>query len=213
MYGDGYAPASLHTIIGVVSTGYLGEVEVPAIHVLREEEDETVEGEGEGLIDHLATAFTPPDRVAGELLLLALISAPTSRPPGLPPMGTLSVNFVGAGAKFTTVVEQLMPAVVRLPLKQVLQERFAPSSNGQDLEAGRLQLAPGTVLVVEDELREGMLPGRAAGNLKDLGEVMTEQKLRYDYPYHPGLRMECALRVVVLSEENTLLPVSRSRSG
>jgi hypothetical protein len=170
------------------------------------------ENDRDQVVDYLSTAFTPPDRIAGELLLLALLSAPTSRPTGLPPLGTITLNFIQPGPSFMRVIQSVMPRVVDIAMDMsVLHDtRFAPCSDGSELQAGKLQLAPGTVVVVREELGEGgVLEGRALKNLQDLGHVISDQTLRYDYPYMEDLKIDCALRVIVCSEGKSILPVCR----
>nr|XP_019043990.1 hypothetical protein I302_07270 [Kwoniella bestiolae CBS 10118]OCF22920.1 hypothetical protein I302_07270 [Kwoniella bestiolae CBS 10118] len=220
-----FKPASTHHFLGILSSSPLPSNEpenaemVPTIHVLRrveEAEAEPVEDVREELVNYLATAFTPPDRVAGEYLLLLLLSSPTSRPTSMTPLGTLSVNFKRkdelATARFGEVVGAVTPRVVPIPLSVSLlhSHPFFPSStDSSSLDAGLLQLSEGTVLVVEEDAMGsgGQLNEKAVKNLKALAECMTEQRLRYEYPYMEGLKMDCATRVVVLSQGKSLLPV------
>jgi hypothetical protein len=211
----------VHTFIGILSSAVLPgdeDVVVPTIHVMKEVDQESEEppreifpGVREALVDYLATAFTPTDRVAAEFLLLLLLSSPTARPIGLPPVGTLSINFTGNTD--TSVIRAITPRVVELPLSIELLHNsdFAPVSEDTSLRAGRLQLAPGTVLVVTEENMGvgGKLEEKAFKNVQTLAEVTSSQTLRYEYPYMDGLKMECALRVLVLSETKSLLPVGR----
>ncbi|WVW86315.1 hypothetical protein I302_108357 [Kwoniella bestiolae CBS 10118] len=219
-----FKPASTHHFLGILSSSPLPSNEpenaemVPTIHVLRrveEAEAEPVEDVREELVNYLATAFTPPDRVAGEYLLLLLLSSPTSRPTSMTPLGTLSVNFKRkdelATARFGEVVGAVTPRVVPIPLSVSLlhSHPFFPSStDSSSLDAGLLQLSEGTVLVVEEDAMGsgGQLNEKAVKNLKALAECMTEQRLRYEYPYMEGLKMDCATRVVVLSQGKSLLP-------
>ena len=87
---------------------------------------------------------------------------------------------------------------------------FSPKSTDASLESGLLQLAPGTVLVVgEDEMGQGgQLQEKAVKNLRALVETTKDQTVRYEYPYMDGLKMECNIRVIVLSEGKSLVPVS-----
>lgn len=78
------------------------------------------------------------------------------------------------------------------------------------LNAGLLQLGDGTVLVVEEDAMGdgGALSEKALDNLKALVNCVKDQKVKYDYPYMDGLKMDCAVRVAVLSQGKSLLPVS-----
>nr|XP_018261035.1 uncharacterized protein I303_06752 [Kwoniella dejecticola CBS 10117]OBR83193.1 hypothetical protein I303_06752 [Kwoniella dejecticola CBS 10117] len=223
-----FKPASTHQFVGILSSAPLPTHEpesaelVPTLHVLKivkivEDTIEEDEGDArEELVEYLASAFSPPDRLAGEFLLLSLISSPTTRPTAMSPLGTLSVNFrrkdEKVTANFSEIVKSVAPRVVDLPLSIELlhSHPFSPSStDSSSLDAGLLQLSEGTVLVVEEDAMGGggQLNEKAVKNLKALAECMTEQRVRYEYPYMEGLKMDCAIRVVVLSQGKTLLPV------
>ena len=172
------------------------------------------------LIDYLATAFNPPDPFAAEYLLLLLISNASARPASLRPLGTLAVNFLrsassGSTSDFTSIISSVTPLVVPLPLSISLlhSANFSPVSNEfSSLDAGLLQLGAGTVLIVEeDEMKEGgQLGEKAVKNLRALVDCTSQQNVRYEYPYMEGLKMDCDVKVAVLSEGNSLLPVSGS---
>ncbi|WWC91856.1 uncharacterized protein L201_006803 [Kwoniella dendrophila CBS 6074] len=218
-------PASTHHFIGILSTAPLPSNEpesaevVPTIHVMKivdEANDHAIEPDRNDLVDFLAGAFSPPDRTAGELLLLLLISSPASRPVAMSPLGTLSINFrrkdETATANFANVIGEVTPRVVNLPLSIDLlhSHPFLPSStDSSSLDAGLLQLSEGTVLIVEEDAMGsgGKLEEKAVKNLKALAECMVEQRVRYEYPYMDGLKMDCAIRVSVLSQGKSLLPV------
>lgn len=229
-----FRPASAVEVIGIVSaaplpapfvgedgTGEGDEVLVPAIHVLlqptpafpAEPSPTDVTGTRAALVTHLATAFEPADPVAAELLLLALIAHPTSRPGGLP-LGTLALNLIrpatGATGALLPTLQELLPAVVPLDLTLPLlhSAAFRPSSDGTTLTPGTLQLAPDTLLLVdEDGLGTGgALAEKALRNVQALNDAIADQSLRYDYPYTDGVRIETALRAVLTSEGKSLLP-------
>ncbi|WWC72147.1 uncharacterized protein I206_106107 [Kwoniella pini CBS 10737] len=226
VYDDvAFRPSSTHHFIGILSSSPLPSNEpeatevVPTLHVLKiidEEIEETVEDVREEIVDYLASAFSPPDRLAGEYLLLLLLSSPTARPAAMTPLGTLAINFrrkdESATANFNQIVQSIAPRVVPLPLSiQMLHSHpFLPSStDSSSLDAGLLQLSEGTVLVVEEDAMGsgGQLNEKAVKNLKALAECITEQRVRYEYPYMEGLKMDSAIKVVVLSQGKTLLPV------
>jgi len=174
----------------------------------------------DAIIGYLSTVFDPPDRLAGAALLLLLISSPSNRPPLLQPLGTLAVNFLhdsrtstASTARFHNVLCSVAPLVVPIALSLPLLHSscFHPSSSdSSSLDAGLLQLASGTVLVVEEDPMGvgGELQGKAVKNLQTLSQCIKQQTLLYEYPYMEGLKMECSLRVVVLSEGRSFLPVS-----
>jgi len=234
IYDEGvtFKPATVHTLIGVLSSAPLpsaiqtsdedSETLVPAIHVLKFVEDApsatatTNNDLTSEIIDYLSTAFSPPDRLAGELLFLSLISSPSVRPTSLPPLGTLSLNLLRKNSKITSnlthILSSLTPRLVYQPLSLPLlhSASFSPKSTDASLESGLLQLAPGTVLLVgEDEMGQGgQLQEKAVKNLRALVETTKDQTVRYEYPYMDGLKMECNIRVIVLSEGKSLVPVN-----
>jgi hypothetical protein len=198
------------------------EILVPAIHVLKIVEDVPSATAPTGndltseIIDYLSSAFSPPDRLAGELLLLSLISSPSVRPTSLPPLGTLSLNLLRKNSEITSNLSQVLssitPRLVYQPLSLPLlhSASFSPKSTDASLESGLLQLSPGTVLLVgEDEMGQGgQLQEKAVKNLRALVETTKDQMVRYEYPYMDGLKMECNIRVIVLSEGKSLVPVT-----
>lgn len=174
------------------------------------------------LLQYLSKAFAPPDEVAATVLLLLLISLPAVRPMALPPLGTLSVGFQGisSGSKATLIkiLSSVWPTVIRLPLSIdfLHQRKFAPtSSDSSSLDAGVLQLADDTVLVIEEDAmgQGGQLNETAVKNLQCLSNCITKQTLRYDYPYMDSLELDCSLKTIVLSEAKSLLPVSSLLAG
>ncbi|KAL1405122.1 hypothetical protein Q8F55_008745 [Vanrija albida] len=235
VYDDvSFRPASAYDVVGIVSaapvpTPYSGDEDAeaplaPAIHVLSTPvqayppppgptpvADDSVRSR---LVAYLASAFSPPDETAGELLLLTLIASPASRPVGLAPLGTLAVNLLRQpvpSAALHTILASLAPTFIALKLTlELLHARaFRPaSSDGTSLAPGLLQLAPGTVLAVDESgLGEGgQLRELAVKNVQALGEAIEQQVVRYEYPFMDGLKMETAVRAVIESEGKSLLP-------
>jgi hypothetical protein len=224
-----FRPASAYDVVGIVSTAPLpspfaeGEESedelVPAIHVLvpptpafpPSPAPVDVEAVRAELVSHLAHVFSPPDAVAAEVLLLSLLAYPASRPGGMP-LGTLSLNLIRPASKsdLASVLGSITPAVVPLVLTIPLlhSATFRPSSDGSSLSPGLLQLASGTVLAIdEDGLGAGgTLQEKALRNIQSLSDAISDQSLRYDYPYTDGVRIECAVRSVITSEGKSLLP-------
>jgi hypothetical protein len=226
-----FKPASVHTFVGILSMAALPSaiqaseddpILVPAIHVVKilDQPLATAQRDStdihEDVISYLSNAFNPPDRLAAELLFLSLLSSPSVRPTSLPPLGTLSLNFLRKNGKITSnlekVVSSISPRVVYQPLSLPLlhSHPFSPASVESTLDSGLLQLAPGTVLLVgEDEMGQGgQLQEKAVKNIRGLMECVKDQTVRYEYPYMDGLKMECSIRVIVLSEGKSLVPVS-----
>lgn len=189
----------------------------------------------EEVIDYLASLLphsqpSELDRTAAEVLLLALISRVTSKAPGSVPLGTLTLDLLlprgptsDDGVAFRRLVEgiqRVMPLVVdvELSLQLLSQHAFYPvsshvaasASTGDSLQAGLLQLAPGTaVFVNEDTLQGGNLQDKGVKNLKALADTVRTQKLRYEFPYvSEEFGMETDLAFVVMGQGKSLLPVS-----
>lgn len=218
-----YRPASVLDVIGIVSQGMLPSFDdgdaplVPAVHVLNatvldapHAATPTDAAARQSLVEHLSRAFDPPDATAGELLLLSLLARPDVRQ-GVA-LGQLNLNVIRPknGSSLNAHLAPLTPALVNLPLSLDLLHRapFRPKSDGALLSPGLLQLAPGTLLLVdEDALGEGELQERAVRNLQALSELLAEQNLTYEYPYSSGVRIPTSIRALVESEGRSLLPV------
>ncbi|KAJ9121232.1 hypothetical protein QFC24_004907 [Naganishia onofrii] len=188
----------------------------------------------EEVIDYLARLLprgesSQLDRTAAEVLLLALISRVTSKAPGSVPLGTLTLDLLlprgstsDEGAAFRRLVagiQRVMPLVVDVELSLQLLSRHpfypisshvaASASTGDSLQAGLLQLAPGTVVLInEDTLEGGDLQDRGVRNVKALADTVRTQKLRYEFPYvSEEFGMETDLAFVVMGQGKSLLPV------
>lgn len=225
------SPASVYDVVGLVSVAgmpspYTGDEEeevtlVPTIHVLETPQiyepstkpQASTSSIRTDLVQYLATAFNPPDETAGELLLLALLARPAARPTALPPLGTLNLNLVRPKASsqaLEAILSSVTPHTLSLPLTLPMLHNtpFRPAANGDSLTPGLLQLAPGTLLTInEDGLGDGgALAQNALKNLQSLTEALDLQTVQYEYPYMDSLRIECALRAVITSEGKSLLP-------
>ena len=194
-------------------------VSAPAIHVLAGPyastptvsisaggTDEDVEGARSEVVRYL-TGILDGDDLAAEYLLLTLLSRPAVRPPSLPPLGTLSLNFISppSPSNLLPALRQIVPAVVDVPLTipYLHETAFIPSApTSTSLNAGLLQLAPDTMLIIDETNigDGGKLEERAVKNLQAVQQCLNEQKVGYAYPYVPELKMECAVRGLVLSE-------------
>ncbi|BEJ15155.1 hypothetical protein CspHIS471_0409220 [Cutaneotrichosporon sp. HIS471] len=231
------SPASAYDVVGLVSAApmptSLDDDEpalAPAIHALTltpigNAPRPSSSAARAALLAYLASAFSPPDEHAAELLLLTLLASPAVRPAGHAPLGTFALNLVRPRPSFDPLhsrLATLAPAAVHIPLTLPLlhAERFRPKSDGASLAPGMLQLAPGTLLLVdEDGLGAGgALSEVALRNLQALRDAVEHQAVNYEYPYMDGVRIECALRAVVSGEGKSLLrcdallPVSLTES-
>jgi len=74
------------------------------------------------------------------------------------------------------------------------------------LVAGLLQLSAGTRLIVDESaMTTGQLGPKGVNNLKALGNLITLQKVEYDFTYHT-LDRDADISVLVLSEGRSWLP-------
>jgi len=73
---------------------------------------------------------------------------------------------------------------VQLSLETLNNDRFVPESDGGDLSSGYLQVPAGSVmLLAETGLQEGTIVERGTRSLRDIQDVMSNQNLRYTFPY------------------------------
>jgi hypothetical protein len=86
--------------------------------------------------------------------------------------------------------------------------QFAPKSHADEggLQAGRLQLVDGTLLLVdENTMQEGQLKDNGIENIKTLSSLLTSKKLPYKFPYN-DLEMDTDVNCVILSHGKSFLP-------
>ncbi|NXS09911.1 MCMBP protein, partial [Neodrepanis coruscans] len=155
------------------------------------------------------------DSLAAEYLILHLISTVYARRDVLP-LGKFTVNLSGCprNSIFTEhiyhIIQQLVPASFRLQMSinNMNHWRFIPHKDytANRLVSGLLQLASNTSLVIDEtQLEQGQLDTAGVHNVTALGNLITWQKVDYDFNYH---RMEfpCNINVLITSEGRSLLP-------
>lgn len=148
------------------------------------------------ILKHL-TAILEGDADAAEWLLLSLIASIHTRKSPFA-LGHLSLRLLlGPGnsakvpASLQIFLEDVLPTVVPLDLTlETLNDasiRFSPKSDADSgaLLAGRLQLAPGTTLLVNESIQEGRLVEHGLRNLQSLSEMVKTHTLRYLFPFSP----------------------------
>lgn len=155
------------------------------------------------------------DGLAAEYLLLHLISTIYARRDILP-LGKFTVNLSGCprnsnyAEHMGNVIQHLVPSSYRLPmtLQYMNNMRFIPHKDysANRLVSGVLQLADSTSLVVDETvLEQGQLDSNGVRNLTALSNLITWQKVDYDFNYHQ-MEFSCNINVLVLSEGKSLLP-------
>ncbi|KAN0064828.1 hypothetical protein ACQY0O_001885 [Thecaphora frezii] len=176
------------------------------------------------VIDYFATGLGG-DKTAAEVVLLAAIARIHSRRVNMS-LGALTVNLSNFPAppsssssssfssvpKISRLLANLLPSVVdvSLDLDELNdgRKRFSPRSSGGEvgLEAGRLQLVNGSMIVVnEGAMKEGELKENGMRNIKSLSSVLESHKLPYIFPYSE-FEFETDLNALVLSQGKSFLP-------
>ncbi|NXE17576.1 MCMBP protein, partial [Ardeotis kori] len=155
------------------------------------------------------------DSLAAEYLILHLISTVYARRDVLP-LGKFTVNLSGCprNSIFTEhiyrIIQQLVPASYRLQMtiENMNHSRFIPRKDyaANRLVSGVLQLASNTSLVVDEtQLQQGQLDKTGVHNVTALGNLITWQKVDYDFNYHQ-MEFPCNINVLITSEGRSLLP-------
>ena len=136
----------------------------------------------------------------------------TRHPTGLA-LGSLSLNLA-LPHNFTTDLAarlaSLLPAFTALDLSiPALNDpatRLAPRSRDENLESGRLQLAPHSAVLVDLRgVGEGRLEDGGVRNLHALATAVAQQKLEYAFPFS-SFELETDLNFVLLSEGKAIIP-------
>ncbi|XP_078449396.1 mini-chromosome maintenance complex-binding protein [Lampetra fluviatilis] len=155
------------------------------------------------------------DELAAEYLLLHLVSSVYARRDVMP-LGKFSLNLSGCPCNpaFTQelylFLQQLVTTSHRLPMSLGAMNgaRLAPCKDYAQnrLRTGALQLPNGASLFLDEtELQPGQLDATGVRNVTALGNVISWQKVDYDFSFHQ-VEFPCSLNVLVVSEGRSLLP-------
>ncbi|KTF80659.1 hypothetical protein cypCar_00036069 [Cyprinus carpio] len=155
------------------------------------------------------------DSLAAEYLILHLISNVYSRRDVLP-LGKFTLNLSGCphSSPYTEhlykVIQQLVPSSYRLcmSLHNMNNQRMVPRKDytANRLVSGTLQLANNTSLFLDEtQLEQGQLDATGVRNITALGNLITWQKVDYDFNYHQ-MEFSCNINVLITSEGRSLLP-------
>uniref|UniRef100_A0A8P4GDF7 Mini-chromosome maintenance complex-binding protein n=1 Tax=Dicentrarchus labrax TaxID=13489 RepID=A0A8P4GDF7_DICLA len=132
------------------------------------------------------------DALAAEYLILHLISNVYSRRDVLP-LGKFTLNL--SGCPTASYTERLYQIIQHTALFVCL---FVSS--------GVLQLARHTSLFLDEiQLEQGQLDTTGVRNVTALGNLITWQKVDYDFNYHQ-MEFPCNINVLIVSEGRSLLP-------
>ncbi|TSK22691.1 Mini-chromosome maintenance complex-binding protein [Bagarius yarrelli] len=166
------------------------------------------------LLSYLTHVFLG-DSLAAEYLVLHLISSVYARRDVLP-LGKFTLNVSGCPhtSPFTEllyqIIQQLVPSSFRLcmSLHNMNTQRVVPRKDytANRLVSGVLQLGRNTSLVLDEtQLEQGQLDSTGVRNITALGNLISWQKVDYDFNYHQ-MEFHCNINVLVLSEGRSLLP-------
>ena len=155
------------------------------------------------------------DRLAAEYLLLHLISRVYHRRDVLV-LGKLSLNLHNMTShedwpkRLATVLSLLTTNSHYLPLTRTNLDTasLVPSKDyeANRLVSGSLQLPPGTHLWLDETaMTDGQLGAGGVKNLTSLGNLITWQKLEYDFQFQK-LEYETDIPCLVMSEGRSMLP-------
>ncbi|XP_042560954.1 mini-chromosome maintenance complex-binding protein isoform X2 [Clupea harengus] len=155
------------------------------------------------------------DALAAEYLLLHLVSNVYARRDVLP-LGKFTLNLSGCALSATytehlyRIIQQLVPSSYRLPmsLHNMNSMRMVPRKDyvANRLVSGVLQLASNTSLFLDEtQLEQGQLDASGVRNITALGNLISWQKVDYDFNYHQ-MEFPCNINVLVASEGRSLLP-------
>ncbi|XP_061818098.1 mini-chromosome maintenance complex-binding protein [Nerophis lumbriciformis] len=155
------------------------------------------------------------DSLAAEYLILHLISNVYTRRDVLP-LGKFTLNLSGCPTvssyteRLYQVIQQLVPSsfYLGMSLQNMNQMSLVPKKDyvANRLVSGALQLARNTSLFLDEtQLEQGQLDTAGVRNVTALGNLITWQKVDYDFNYHQ-MEFPCNINVLVASEGRSLLP-------
>jgi|TARA_B110000967_G_scaffold160242_1_gene166073 hypothetical protein len=167
------------------------------------------------LIDHLAAPLGG-DQLAAEYVLFTLLSRVHTRSDGMP-IGKFGITLLGVpdgpahcgvvASLLSRAVAQIAPAVAHLPLSiaSLNARPWAPRKDYSTnrLRSGPLQLAPGTVVVLDEtQLTQGTLSDVGVRNVRSLVDTTTSQTLEMDFQFHQT-RVATDLQFINVSSSST----------
>jgi len=163
------------------------------------------------------------DALAAEYLLLLLVSRSFGCH-GHQSLGSWALNVANwphdvPVARLGDALSELVPrsACLEVSTETLGSQRWRPRKDfeANRLVAAQLQLAPGTLLVLDEtRLSEGTISGEAVKALAAIGSLVTEQKLTCDYQsydVHIPLELSCVLvskQRSIIKDIEVVLPMS-----
>ena len=158
--------------------------------------------------------------LVAEYIILHLMSRiHTRKADGTLVLGKMSLNLMGlrtasSGAAISALLELLQGVVTKMHVMDMTIEtlntaRLIPEKDivSNRLKAGRLQLADGTLLVLNEmALQQGQIKDTGVRNLKALGHLIQDQYVEYNFKFN-SIPFPADVPVLVISEGKSLLPV------
>ncbi|XP_034465077.1 mini-chromosome maintenance complex-binding protein [Hippoglossus hippoglossus] len=155
------------------------------------------------------------DALAAEYLILHLISSVYTRRDILP-LGKFTLNLSGCPtvASYTErlyqFIQKLVPSsyYLGMSLQNMNQMQLVPKKDyvANRLVSGAVQLARNTSLFLDEtKLEQGQLDTTGVRNVTALGNLISWQKVDYDFNYHQ-MEFPCNINVLIVSEARSLLP-------
>ena len=155
------------------------------------------------------------DALAAEYTLLHLISSVYSWS-GIMPLGKFALNLSGClpsqpiTQELYKLIEELVPKCyfLSMTLQKMNTLNFMPTKDysANRLKSSILQLTDGTNFVVDETaLEAGQLNGNGVRNVAALSDIISWQKLEYDFNVYKA-EFSTNLLLLILSEGKSLLP-------
>ncbi|XP_028324391.1 mini-chromosome maintenance complex-binding protein isoform X2 [Gouania willdenowi] len=155
------------------------------------------------------------DTLAAEYLILHLISNVYNRRDVLP-LGKFTLNLSGCPTvgsyteRLYHIIQQLVPSsfYLGMTLQNLNQMRLVPKKDyvANRLVSGALQVPKNTSLFLDEtRLEQGQLDTAGVHNVTALGNLISWQKVDYDFNFHQ-MEFPCNVNVLVTSEGRSLLP-------
>lgn len=168
-----------------------------------------------GELVSLLTQVMCGDSLAAEYMLLHLISSVYNWT-GIMPVGKFTLNISGCPSsnslpqEMHKLVEQLVPKChfLSMTLNNMNTLNFVPKKDytANRLKSSVLQLSQGTNIIVDETaLQAGQLNATGVKNVTALANVISWQKLEYDFNYYKA-EFTTNLLVLILSEGKSMLP-------
>ncbi|CAA22598.1 MCM binding protein homolog Mcb1 [Schizosaccharomyces pombe] len=151
------------------------------------------------------------ENIAAESLMLALLSNVVHKTTGLV-IGGFTLNLTNCTSELVSqLVSVLRPLIKRMVIQKVNvaelnRKPLYPLSDGETLDTSHLQVAPGTLIVLDEtELSSGTLNDVGCRNVQFLSSLISQQDLTFFYPFS-SFTVHSNVRIIILSHGRSILP-------